>query len=471
MPKPNVKIRRDLREQKEEKDSGQRTTRYWVLLAGLLVFLGVVVCLWLARSPENRDILLGETGKVAVLTKNLSGSIQNLVSSFHDRKQDQKNVATHAQEQDHEKSLLNEHQVPEPNIDTTAHLYGTPPHLSEIHEPIEIKTPEDVEKVLHEVVIPLEGGAEEHGHLSPKNSVVPPNVGRQDDAVVRTDFIDDLAKWLVAGYVPGNSEGNSGRLSINVQAANLRYGVGMKGLAWIGENLPAGRAAALDHFFTPDMLSALYRLYMPRFMQSIDKVSRTGGSKQAPLNEKQRKEMLQLYAQRFRGLSGALQGVAALKDFDVQMQEIRNNAKNVLDTNNRYAELTQNLDMIMPSKDTKKINEAKAEVEKAATTYRQAVLTRDKGLALLTQAIQKNQSAKVLDDDTLVYIASWVERRVQKNPAKMDAVLQGATLFLELARAFETAANPISQNNPQTTILKQPHDHPDNTQDFTPPEP
>jgi hypothetical protein len=71
--------------------------------------------------------------------------------------------------------------------------------------------------------------------------------GRQDDAVVRPTFIDDLANWLVDNYVPAGGRGGRGSIGIDIQSANARYGTGMKGLAWSGDDLSAGRAEALRY--------------------------------------------------------------------------------------------------------------------------------------------------------------------------------------------------------------------------------
>ena len=57
----------------------------------------------------------------------------------------------------------------------------------------------------------------------------------------------------------------------------------------------------------------------------------------------------------------------------------------------------------------------------------------------LALAIKKNGDARRLDNDTVLFVAAWVDRRVRSHPAKMDATLQAATLFLDLAQRFEAA--------------------------------
>ena len=111
-------------------------------------------------------------------------------------------------------------------------LPGAPPKY---RSPIE--TPAELDEALAEQRPVQPGGAEVRGPVAPGEQV-PPDAGRKDDQVVRIAFIDDLASWLVSHYVPAATPGRSGRLSASLQGANLRYGMGMTGLAWIGDDLP-----------------------------------------------------------------------------------------------------------------------------------------------------------------------------------------------------------------------------------------
>ncbi len=167
----------------------------------------------------------------------------------------------------------------------------------------------------------------------------------------------------------------------------------------------------------------------------------------AALTDEQRSEMYRLYSRRFRGMSGALQGVAALPNFTGRMDALKTAAQRVVDAGNRYSELVLAQDAARESGDSARAAEVKARVDAASRAYRQAVVDREKTRADLAAAIRANQAARLLDDDTLLYVASWVQRRVigassgSDVPADaMDAVLQGATLFLELGKRFEEAS-------------------------------
>lgn len=281
--------------------------------------------------------------------------------------------------------------------------------------------------------LPREPGAETRGLIDPAESR--PQDGRQDDAVVKVGFISDLAKWMVSAYQPASR--GSGKLAINLQAANLRYGVGMKGLSWIGDDLPKGRSEAINYVFTPGMLDGLYRLYIGRFMDGMTEAMQQPASGN-PLSATQQRGLYQLYARQFRAVSGALQGVGAMTDFSSRVERLHKAAQHVVEANARYSELTFALDEAR-ERHTDSAGLAQ-KVEAAAATYQQSLIDRERTREAFAAQIRKNPAARALDDETLIYVALWIERRVKNDPARMDAALQAATLFLDLAQRFEQRA-------------------------------
>ncbi len=269
---------------------------------------------------------------------------------------------------------------------------------------------------------------------------LPADLAHRDDAVVRVAFIDDLARWMVAGYTPANSRGGRGMISIGIQSANARYGVGMKGLSWIGDNLPAGRAEALRYVYTPSMLDALYRMYIERFMQAMAEASEEAREDGKTLEPVQIAEMYRLYARRFRSLSGTMQGVAALTDLRARVARIQQAAAAMVEANNRYMEEVFAFDQARAGGDEAAIAKARKAMEASSETYQQATYERDRQREALIGAIRNNPEARTFGDDNLLYVAMWVDRRLQQSPQALDATLQAATLFLDLAQRFEQAA-------------------------------
>ncbi len=401
----------------EEEKVERKPVRLWPALLAVLLAAGVSGWFWLARDPEKREQMVRHMVELGAVVRDITVSLHSAAVSLRDR-------------------AAGIPPRPGEGMSETQTLPGAPPRLGlsgSMEHP-----PEEVEKALAEQIVPIEGGASERGRLS-DTTAIPPDAGRRDDAVVRITFIDDLAKWLVEGYTPSKTVDRAGAVGINLQAANLRYGLGMKGLAWVGQDIAAGRTAALEHFFTPSMLDALYKMYIDHFMDALTQAAGEPRSDGITLTPEQQREMYLLYSRRFRGMSGALQGVAALPDFSGQMEKLKAASQEVINASNRYSDLVLRQDAVRTGGDNTRIRKAKEQLQAASGAYRQAVREREQARADLAGGIRKNQAARLLDDDTLLYVASWVERRVNGAPEKMDAVLQGATLFLELAKRLEAA--------------------------------
>lgn len=407
-----------------EKEPGRG--KPWLALFIILLLAGVVSSFWLVRDPETREQVIRRFGSIESVTETMTSSFQNVVSTA------QHFVANL-------KERFAEHPpIPEIGGSAGSSLPGAPPKT----HPIE--TPEDLDQALAEQGPPQEGGAVERGMVVPleENTPPPPDAGRKDDAVVRTDFVDDLAAWLVKGYTPPSKNGGTGTVGASLQALNLRYGMGMKGLGWVGNDISAGRNAALNYVYTPDMLTALYQLYINRFMDAVGQQLNAAHEGKS-FTPEQKKEFYQLYAKRFRELSGALQGVAALPDFTQRMDKLREAAQKVVEANARYSELLFARDAAREEGKRTAEEILHQRLDDASQSYRQAVLARERSRDAFAKAIRKNPAAASLDNDTLLYIASWVERRVRNHPEKNDATLQAATLFLELAKHFESEQNSL----------------------------
>lgn len=398
----------------------------WLALGIILLLAGIVSSFWFVRDPETREEVIRRFGSIESIRETMTSSFQDVASTAQ-------HFIANLKERFAERPP-----IPEIGGATGSSLPGAPPKRHSI------ETPEDLDKALAEQGPPQEGGAVERGIVVPLEENIPPpsDAGRKDDAVVRTDFVDDLAAWLVKGYRPPSKVGGTGTIGANLQALNLRYGMGMKGLGWVGNDISAGRAAALNYVYTPDMLSALYQLYINRFMEAVEQqLNETYEGK--TFTSEQKKDFYHLYAKRFRELSGALQGVSALPDFNQKMDALREAAQKVVEANARYSELLFARDAAKEEGNQTAEEILHQRLDDASQSYRQAVVARERSRDDFAKAIRKNPAAATLDNETLLYIASWVERRVRNHPEKNDATLQAATLFLELAKQFETEQNSL----------------------------
>ncbi len=389
-------------------DEAPRRIHYGLALFILVALMGVVGWFWLARDPSARDEM---TRRIAVLEKNGLELVSDLVDKFSTP-------------------------PPPPEVGAVAggSIPGAPPKY---RSPIE--TSAELEEALAQERPVQEGGAEMRGPYAGPEETPPSDAGRQDDAVVRIAFIDDLAGWMVTHYVPGTPAGRGGRLTSSLQGANLRYGLGMNGLAWIGDDLPAGRAAALDHVFTPGMLDALYKLYIDRFMEAVTRTASgplpDGGS----LTPAQRNEFYRLYARQFRGVSGALQAIASMPDFLRQMEAVHAAADAVVSANAQYSEVTFAADEARSNGDYARYNTLRQQTEAKGRQYQEAVIARERSREAFIRQLKRTPDARTLDNASLLYIAEWIERRVRHHPEKLPAAGQAAHLNQNLAAHLEAA--------------------------------
>lgn len=393
-----------------KEDGEPRRSRCGLALFILAALAGVVGWFWLARDPSARDEM---TRRIAVLEKNGLELVSDLVDKFSTP-------------------------PPPPEVGAVAggSLPGAPPKY---RSPIE--TAAELEEALSQQRPVQEGGAEMRGPYAGPEETPPPDAGRQDDAVVRIAFIDDLAGWMVTHYVPGTPSGRGGRLTSSLQGANLRYGLGMNGLAWIGDDLPAGRAAALDHVFTPGMLGALYKLYIDRFMEAVTRTASAPLPDGGSLTPAQRHEFYQLYARQFRGLSGALQAIASMPDFSRQMEALHAAADAVVSANAQYSELTFAADEARSHGEYARYATLRQQTEAKGRQYQEAVIARERSREAFVRQLRRTPDARMLDNASLLYIAEWIERRVRNSPEKLEATGQAAGLFRDLAAHFEAAEN------------------------------
>lgn len=379
--------------------SGSRKPFWWLLVV-VIVLVGGSLWFWLEGHPDVREKLAAQ----------IEGSAVDLASSVYDRLGGQ---------------------PPAPEVGSTAgdSLPGAPPHREDPNERYD-----SLDAAMADGHV-QEGGAAVRGPLARTETTIPADAGRKDDSVVRIAFIDDLARWLRQNYIP---TGRSGVLTSSLREANLRYGVGMRGLAWIGDDLPAGRSAALAHVYTRDMLSSLYSLYIDRFMEAVAR-SLDEPMDGRTLSPEQKRRFYLAYAGQFRGLSGTLQGIIALPDFTAQMNDLQQGAQRVVAANARYSELVFARDAAQEQGNSGRAAELGMQVAEAGKIYQQAVVSREQSREALAQTIRRKGDAGRLDTDSILYVAAWVERRVRNHPEKMDATRQAAALFLDLAQRFESA--------------------------------
>ena len=392
MSKPN-RYRTDKDDDRETEPS--RKGHHGLALLILILLAGVVVWFWLARDPEAREEFSNRMASLRESAINLAADLMSRTTT----------------------------PPSPPDVGAVAgnSLPGAPPKY---RSPIE--TPAELDEALAEQRPVQPGGAEVRGPVAPGEQV-PPDAGRKDDQVVRIAFIDDLASWLVSHYVPAATPGRSGRLSASLQGANLRYGMGMTGLAWIGDDLPAGRTAALNHLFTPGMLDAIYRLYVDRFMEAVNRSAATPLPSGEALSPAQRSEFFKLYARQFRGVAGALQALASMPDFNRQMENLSAAAQRVVDTNAQYSELTFAADEARSNGELTRYSTLRQQMAAKGQQYQQAVIAREQAKSAFVQALKRTPEliTLILSIGIFLSLAATVFAAGQPRRYKENSTVKG----------------------------------------------
>lgn len=256
------------------------------------------------------------------------------------------------------------------------------------------------------------------------------------DSKVRPDFVEDLAAYLVSRYKPGP---RGGSLAVSVQSVNQRYGVKLAG------QVEGGRAGLLRYAFHPTMLQSLYALYVDRFMAALD---REAAAKS--LSPEQNREMHMALAGRFVMLAGALEGVASVPDLGKRIKGLEQISQNVVDINSQMTAAVFDLDQLRENKASQpEIATTQLRVDGLSARYRRALEERAAAQRALVAAIRKG-GGQALDDDSLLFVAYWVDRRLREGPQAPASVQSAAAVLRDLARrcAQAGAVAPANRDNP-----------------------
>lgn len=266
-------------------------------------------------------------------------------------------------------------------------------------------------------------------------------VSRQDDSVVSQTFVMGLASWMVDAYTPSKKNVQKGKTVASLQMANLRFGHSMHGITYMGDDKTIGRRLAIQYFFTPDMLQALYQLYNKLFFATLEHAADV-----KKLTTNQKKEMYALYARHFRGLSGVFKRFTTLPDLSERLLAFYETQGIVVELNKDYTTALFSLDEAKERKHPTDVARAKKEIGVTSALYQEALIHQGRMLEHLVSILRQNAGARLLDDSTLLYAASWADRRYQQaigpDHSKIITAAMGRSseIFLNIAKHFEQLA-------------------------------
>lgn len=266
--------------------------------------------------------------------------------------------------------------------------------------------------------------------------VVAPKV--EEDSMVRPLFVEDLAQWLVARYQPGK---DGGTVNLNLSALNMRYGAQLRGITYTGEDALAGRASLLRYAFNAPMLTALYNLYVDRFVDAMGQAAAEPWQGKA-LTPEQTDDMFKAYAVRFAALGSVLQGIGSMTDFPAKMAGVAKLAQQATNVHSQMAEAVFALDEAREAGNKSGIEVAQLRVNGLNAQYQRLMSERNTAQHTLVNAIrQGGANARGVDDDTILFVATWVERRIVKDAQTAQTVITASRLLDDLGARLRKAGS------------------------------
>ncbi len=261
----------------------------------------------------------------------------------------------------------------------------------------------------------------------------------QDAKVPRT-FVDDVAVWLVNRY------SSRGGANFNLSSINLRYGQKMHTLLPEGKkDVHSARMDLLRYAFNPPMLSALYNLYAPDFVQSMKHAAENPqkGKKLVP------EKVLQAYATEFNILGGVLHGIGAMPDFSKRMQTLEKSIEASLDIHAELTEAVFAYDSAVEKKDTNAAKTAQLRIDGLNAQYQRSIHDRTLAKEALISSVRRQSSvANNMDSDSIVYVAQWLERRLEQGQ-DAESLSQSAKTAGELLQNLSGKLQEASTQKPQ----------------------
>lgn len=280
----------------------------------------------------------------------------------------------------------------------------------------------------------------------------PSDAGRSEDSVVTSEFIKNMARWLVHSYQAPSGQnllaGKTGRTSASLMGANMRFGGALSGLNFAGGDPISGREAVLNYVYTPGMIDALYRLYVDRFITAMQGAAQEGKDGGPGLSNAQAADMFSVYAGLFRQLSASLRGVADLPDLRMLVAGLHSAGQAVVHANGVFAEVLFAFEEARDQGETDEAEMLSRNLQASSVATEKAIQARAQARGAVADAIKIRAGGKTLGEDSLVYLAEWVNRRGE--PAQTSpATTMASEIMLKLADQCDAQAILLASGAPQ----------------------
>ena len=264
-----------------------------------------------------------------------------------------------------------------------------------------------------------------------------------EDSHIKLETVEDLAAFIVSRFKPGPQ---TGTLNVSVQALNQRYGAKLAGTS----DGKGGRDAMLRYAFHPTMLRSLYGLYADRFLDAVNTDAASKG-----FTPDQIRQLHMAMAGRCVLLAGALEGVASVPNLVARLREEEKASQVVVDINAQMAEAVFAVDQLRENNAAdSQISTAQLRVDGLSARYRRSLEDRAALQRTLVAAIRQG-GGQALDDDSLLFVAQWVDRRLRTDPQALASVQAAAGILRDLARRSAQTGTGVPSPQSAAPIMPQ----------------
>ena len=257
-----------------------------------------------------------------------------------------------------------------------------------------------------------------------------PDELKKEDRIVRPAFVEEMARWMASCYRPSR-DGKGGWISFSVQMANARYSLRTNGLNLPESDSVTGRSAFLRYISRPETLPMLYGKYGDGFMQAFDEALRSPAKGEAPSDDSVR-YAYRLYADYFASVAAALDSIAATPDLQGTLRRMDDAAQNTVEINERLSEAVMKLDEARDAGNAEAEQKAREHVSLIGREYSAALSRRDDVRRQTVNTLKKS-GGRSLDDATVLFLAEWIQRRMQKEKRAVETAHSAAEVLRALA--------------------------------------
>lgn len=321
---------------------------------------------------------------------------------------------------------------------TEAAIRGEEPNLIQPAS----ETAEELERILQRLEAAAALGLDPDDPALEGHSLDAPG---EHDPFLPATLVRRMAIWMVDQYYPKGTHpraASQGVLTVGISAADS-FAASLftqpGDIETVGI-LPYHRA--LDYAFTADMLEALYLMHVQTFSnafsRAMDVALREQNSVQRPLAPQERAECVKLYAATLTQLADALNVYMELPERSRRLsawlsaRERRETASaRLIDARAQHSRLQSR------QSDT---TESRQLLQLAERAEEQAVMAEARTRENLLEALRANPMATGIDSGTLLYVATWAERRIVARRENSASIPVAADILTRLAGALLSLA-------------------------------